>query len=355
MQNKNNKRQKALIKTMENTATDKVWREKPELIRNYLGLLSKHEKLCEEVEYILKTKLRSAEIDIALVTSRAKGLSSYCEKIERKSYSDPLKNITDLAGARIVFLYLSDLPKIEKIIEKEFDIVEKENKLQNNDTEKFGYGALHYLVKIKKRHTGARYDDLRDLVCEIQVRTILQDAWSIVAHHLSYKHEADVPKSLMRKLNALSGLFETADDQFESLRTARNFYIESTEKEISENTPNTLKQKINLDNLIAYGTSKFPARRKGSTEGYAELLEELKVLGYKTLQDVESAVKKGINAAVEEEKEDPPMDDDEQLTEFNVIGLIRTSIAMVNEPYCKEKYSGPAYEKYKKYNLWVKT
>jgi ppGpp synthetase/RelA/SpoT-type nucleotidyltranferase len=60
-----------------------------------------------------------------------------------------------------------------------------------------------------------RYDDLKKLVCEIQVRTVLQDAWAIIDHHLSYKQESDVPKILRRKLNSLAGLVETAHDQFD--------------------------------------------------------------------------------------------------------------------------------------------
>ena len=48
------------------------------------------------------------------------------------------------------------------------------------DVERFGYGALHYVVKVKKLHAGARYDDLKKLCCEIQTQTILQDAWAVV-------------------------------------------------------------------------------------------------------------------------------------------------------------------------------
>ncbi|WP_294260535.1 RelA/SpoT domain-containing protein [uncultured Comamonas sp.] len=317
---------------------DSIWENNPDLIRKYLDLLPRHEKLCEEVQYILESKLSDAKIEIAHATSRAKTLQSYCEKIGRKSYSNPLKEITDLAGVRVVFLYLSDLEKIEKTIEDEFEVIEKENKLKNNDTEKFGYGALHYLVKIKQLHSGARYDDLRDLICEIQVKTILQDAWSIVAHHLSYKNENDVPKSLIRKLNALSGLFETADDQFESLRTARNQYIEDAEKEISKNNPKYFEQRINLDNLIAYIASKFPERRKCDAEEYSNLLHELISSGYNTLSELDESINKGLELALKEEVEDPPLNGESEPVGYLDIGIIRTALAISNEEYCVYKY-----------------
>lgn len=329
---------------------DNIWKNSPDVIRKYLHLLPKHEKLCEEVQYILESEFSNSKIEIAHITNRAKKLDSYCEKIGRKSYLDPLKEITDLAGVRVVFLYLSDLKKIEKIIEKEFEVIEKENKLDGNNTEKFGYGALHYLVKIKQIHSGARYNDLHELLCEIQVRTILQDAWSIVAHHLSYKHENDVPKNLIRKLNALSGLFETADDQFERLRSARNDYIERTEKEISNKNPKYLQQEINLDNLIAYSSSKFPQRRESYSEVFSELLDEVKKAGYKTIEQLDQAIDKGLKNALKEEKTNPPLNEDEEETNYTIVGIIRVSLCTIDLNFA-EIYSGDfGIKRYYKYN-----
>ena len=212
---------------------DKVWKDNPKYVREYYDLLPKHERLCNEVKHIITTDLKKAKIEYAHIENRAKTLSSFCEKVIRKSYKAPFSDITDLAGVRVVYLYLSDREKIEATIEKEFDIIEKVNKISDDDVEKFGYGALHYVVKIKEKHSGARYDDLKNLVCEIQVRTILQDAWAIVAHHLSYKQESDIPKELRRNLNALSGLFEIADGEFEKIRSARTQYQDKVKEEIS--------------------------------------------------------------------------------------------------------------------------
>lgn len=327
---------------------DSVWEKSPNLIKGYLNLLPKHEKLCEEIEYILKTTLKKSGIEIAHITRRAKEINSFCEKIYRKNYENPLVDITDLAGVRVVFLYKTDHHEIEKIIENEFEVIEKQNKLDNSNAERFGYGAFHYLVKIKGNHIGARYDDLRSLVCEIQVRTILQDAWGIVAHHLSYKNETDVPQTLIRKLNALSGLFETADDQFENLRTARNNYIEDTKKNISINPIDSLNHPLNLDNLFAYATTKFPDREASDIEGYAELLKELKEVGYETLGQLDADINKGLDFALKEEKEDPPYSASLEFTTYAALGIIRTTIAIMNEDYCERKYNDNVI--FKKYN-----
>src|SRR3954447_23257501 len=180
-------------------AVDDLWAAQPHVIRKFLELRPRYASLGEEVAYILRTAIRRAGIEFAAITFRAKTMESFCEKVARKKNSSPLSEITDFAGVRIVYLYKSDKEKLEALIEKEFNVIEKVDTGETSDPAKFGYGALHYLINLASGSSGARYDELKNLTCEIQVRTILQDGWAIVAHHLSYKQEADVPPQLRRK------------------------------------------------------------------------------------------------------------------------------------------------------------
>lgn len=84
---------------------DKVWRESPEVIRNYYKNIERYKVLSEEVHYIIKKSIDTNRIEIASISSRGKSLESFCEKIHRKHYKDPFQSITDFAGVRIVFLY----------------------------------------------------------------------------------------------------------------------------------------------------------------------------------------------------------------------------------------------------------
>jgi len=196
---------------------------------------------------------------------------------------------------------------------------------------------LHYVIKIKKHHTGARYDDLKGLLSEIQIRTILQDAWAVVAHHLSYKHESDIPKELRRKLNALAGLFETADDQFQNIKVARSHYQDRIKHDISQNKDMSLDQNVNLDNLLAYMSWKFPDRKPSSREDAADLLFELHQFDYKKLRDVDNVVERAWRAVLEAEKKDPPQEIDSNIaTQYVGVGLIRSALAFVNEKYLVE-------------------
>ena len=317
---------------------NRTWKDRPEIIRGYYDMLPIYERLCDEVKYILERKIRALDIEIGHLSSRAKTLASFCEKIERKPYKSPLKEITDLAGVRIVFLYASDRARLEQLVEAEFEVHEKVDKISVQGIEKFGYGALHYTVSLKQQHAGARYDDLRGVRCEIQIRTILQDAWAVVAHHLSYKHEEDIPNQLKRKLHALSGLFETADDQFERLNNARIEYQNNITESIRHNSEVLLDADVNLDSLLGYMAWKFPDRNTSSQEAAADLLEELNQFGYKTLRSIDMAVNKSLTAVLASEQKYPPRDKYEDVPiQYVGVGLIRGALEFTDEDYFKSR------------------
>ena len=319
-------------------ALDHLWEHQPEVIRAFLDIRPSYERLAEEVAYILERSVRSAGVEYAAVTHRAKTLDSFCEKVVRKSYENPLNQVSDIAGVRIVFLYLSDRSQLETIIKKHFDVVERVDKVDRDDPERFGYGALHYQVRLGEKASGARYDELKNLACEIQVRTILQDSWAVVAHHLSYKQESDVPKQLRRKLNALSGLFETADDQFNRLRDERAGYVEEVKKQMSEHAPSLLTYEINLDSLIEYLNWRCPDRKRTSREDAADLLPELSKYGYERLEQLDNLLSSALDAVRAYEAKYPPTDRATQKkTIFAPVGVVRMALELVNDAYLEAK------------------
>jgi len=267
----------------------KAWTDNPELIREFMDLRPQYDQLCSEVAYILDKRLKGRQIEFSAITRRAKSLRSFTEKLTRKNYACP-EDVTDIAGVRVVYLYKADRAKIEQLIESEFGVIEKADKVDEQDEDKFGYGGLHYLVHLGRKSSGARYDDLKHLVCEIQVRTVLQDAWAIIAHHLSYKQESDIPKVLRRKLNSLSGLFETADDQFEQVRAERKLYRKSVERK-GKSEGAFLDQEINLDTFKEFLKWKFPKKKMGGTLRHPGIiLSKIHEFGYKRLSELNEIV-----------------------------------------------------------------
>lgn len=269
-----------------------LWSTRPDVVRRFLEQRPDYEQLCTEIAYILNKKLKAQNIETSAVVWRAKTLNSFLNKLGRKKYTDPFQDITDFAGVRVVCLYLKDIPSIERIVNDEFEVLEKVDKLNNKGVDQFGYGAIHFVVKLGKGASGARYDDLKDLLCEIQVRTVLQDAWAIIDHHLVYKNESDVPSALQRKLNSLAGLFETADDQFERVRAERMAYLAEVSK--SQSDPQRfLDNELNQDSLLQYLQWKFPElpveAYKGDLSSSLELLDKQR---FPKLSDIDSKIER---------------------------------------------------------------
>lgn len=265
----------------------KIWDEQPTIIRAFLENQPQYEQLCNEVAYILKRRLTAGQIELSAITSRAKTLKSFAEKITRKQYQNPFNEVTDFAGVRVVYLYGSDRSRIEGLIETEFEVIEKIDKVHEQGADRFGYGALHYLTRLGRKSSGARYDDLKDLICEIQVRTVLQDAWAIIDHHLSYKQESDVPNMLKRKLNCLSGLFETADDQFERLRIEAEEYRRVVRSKLGSQDE-FLGQEMNLDTFTELVKARFPQMKLSSSNSHiSQVLSTLLEYDYASLRAVD--------------------------------------------------------------------
>jgi ppGpp synthetase/RelA/SpoT-type nucleotidyltranferase len=285
----------------------KTWDERPQVIRAFIEIRPQYEQLCSEVAYILSKRMDDRGIEYSAITSRAKTLKSFAEKLSRKHYDEPLKDVTDLAGVRLVYLYKSDRSIIEEIIESEFEVIEKVDKVEEQEVDKFGYGALHYLIHLGRKSSGARYDDLKGMICEIQVRTVLQDAWAIIDHHLSYKQESDVPKILKRKLNSLSGLFETADDQFERVRTEREEYRQSIKSKRSSKE-GFLKEETNLDTFTEFLKWKFPKMVVANGDSHlSRILSIATKYGYSRLSDLDQLITrtKKARAAISAVKKPP--------------------------------------------------
>ncbi len=129
--------------------------------------------------------------------------------------------ITDLIGVRVVCLYEDELERVAEAVRSHFDVMDVTDKvaaLEGTDAS-FGYKGLHLDLRLNAALRAlpehARH---ADLPFELQVRTIIQDAWSVLDHKIRYKKAIAAP--LRRRINVLSALFELADHEFRQIRDA---------------------------------------------------------------------------------------------------------------------------------------
>lgn len=178
-----------------------------------------YERYAAALETLLRTLLNAESLDYVSVRARAKDVESFRGKVtrENKNYSDPLNEITDLCGVRIVGYDVATTHRIRDVIQKNFD-VDPENSVDKAKVlgpDQFGYLSVHLVVRLnEQRRQLPEYGAFANMKAEIQVRTALQHAWASLDHGLRYKARSDVPKELQRSLYRISALLELADEEF---------------------------------------------------------------------------------------------------------------------------------------------
>lgn len=177
-------------------------------------------ELTAEVEKILRRALNEQNIIFHSIESRVKTVASFKEKASRDKYKDPINEITDLSGIRIITLFEKEIHQISDIIKElfEIDYEKSEDKSDLLDADKMGYKSIHYIAQLSREKIAAtELENYKDLKFEIQIRSILQHAWAEIEHDRNYKFKGELPKYLQRRFYALAGMLEIADREFNSL------------------------------------------------------------------------------------------------------------------------------------------
>lgn len=202
--------------------------QKQRLFEVYSSYNTDFTNILGNIENKLKDTLHL--VSMPTFKTRIKSFRSYYKKILRQKSdeartSQNLVTLTDMMGIRVICAFLEDLEEVEKQICANFDVKEIERKGAEQSFREFGYESVHILVAIPK---DCIPEDLKnplpeDLVCEIQVRTILQDAWAEVEHELIYKSEFNpFDKPLRRKLASINASLTLADMVFQEIRDYQN-------------------------------------------------------------------------------------------------------------------------------------
>ena len=169
--------------------------------------------------------LDEAGINYLTVSGRAKSVSSFALKAAktvdgRLVFPDPLHEITDQIGVRVITYVHSDVQAVVDLLEDQIVVHDDRDLGQEIASEgRFGYASRHLLVGLDPTR-----DDAGGLLhghrAALQIRTVLQHAWAEFEHDVRYKgavppehaHELD------RRFTLAAGLLELADREFSTIR-----------------------------------------------------------------------------------------------------------------------------------------
>jgi putative GTP pyrophosphokinase len=268
------------------------------ILANYEQQATDYDQFRCTCEALLAQLLRMEGFRVHSVTSRLKNRKSLAAKLERegKKYSK-LSQVTDVVGLRVITHFEDEVDRIGSLIEREFS-VDYENSTDKRkvlDPDKFGYLSLHYICSLTAaRLKLAEHRRCKGLVCEIQVRSILQHAWAEIEHDLGYKAGASLPPHIRRRFSRLAGLLEVADAEFSQLRNDIHNYSLKIASDLKQHKtrvaidPISLRTFIktdltlrSLDNILA----NFGYRLRGTIETIGTV-EELRHVGITDLDQL---------------------------------------------------------------------
>jgi len=171
-------------------------------------------------------QLMDAAPRIDRISARAKATDRFLVKADAvaeggsKKYSDPINQIQDQIGARIVVFYLSDVTAVSARVEKYFKKIEVKAIVPDSEAE-FGYFGKHYILKLPSDVIAKVSEQaLLPEFFELQVKTLFQHAWSEAEHDLAYKPSYQLTSDQKRKVAFTAAQAWGADMIFDELHQA---------------------------------------------------------------------------------------------------------------------------------------
>ena len=169
--------------------------------------------------------LDEAGINYLTVDARTKSVASFAAKAARTVegrplYADPLVEITDQVGVRVITYVHSDVAAVVELFDDQLVVLDDRDMGEETASEgRWGYASRHLLVAVPEEAPES-YEDLVGHRASIQVRTVLQHAWAEFEHDIRYK--GTVPEEhapdLDRRFTLAAGLLQLADQEFSTIR-----------------------------------------------------------------------------------------------------------------------------------------
>ena len=200
-------------------------------VTKYKGRYPDYQRYAKLLDGVLK-RAAADLAPLAIIQTRPKSIASFAGKalIKRHKYHDPVSQLTDLCGARIICRTRAEVEAMSEFVKQSFD-VDSRNSLdcsQRLKTTEFGYRSVHYIVELRKDQKEAYGASIPRKTLgkksEIQIRTVVEHAYADFAHDLTYKGSFELPKEWERELAGVAAALEEADLTFSRIEEKLTLY-----------------------------------------------------------------------------------------------------------------------------------
>lgn len=279
------------------------------LLEQYKTLRPLYEEIAEVIPEKIKEFFAESGVVVAAIEHRVKEEKSLAGKLMLKGGKyQSIYDITDIVGMRVITFYIDDVDKVASVLERMFDIDwdNSIDKRKAHEIDSFGYLSLHYICRIpESAYTDPKHPELNKIRFEIQMRTLLQHAWSNMNHDTGYKSGVEIPRVYMRDMSRLAGMLELIDDEFSRIRREITDYRRNVQNLVASGNLNEVQ--LDGDSFKSYlqiGPFDRLSKRIASINqaeiqavDLSAFLGVFKSMGFKTLGDIAKLVKDYSDAA----------------------------------------------------------
>ena len=156
------------------------------------------------------------------VAARYKQTKTFLEKARRQEngkakYSDPIHQIHDQLGARVVTYFKSDIGQVNELVKSHIPTVEEVEVIPDSERE-FDYSGYHHVMLIPEAIITPEIAAAdHPIFFELQISTLFEHAWAQANHDLGYKPVGKLSKEQKRKVAFTAAQSWGADLIFDEL------------------------------------------------------------------------------------------------------------------------------------------
>ncbi len=243
--------------------------------------------------------LDDAGINYLSVTGRTKTVASFAEKARRTKhgvplYTEPLREITDTIGIRVITYVHSDVSAVADLLRDQVVVHDDRDMGRETAQEgRFGYASRHLLIGLDAAREGhPTYEEMRGRTAQVQIRTVLQHAWAEFEHDIRYKGTMpdEHARDFDRRFTLAAGLLELADREFSTIRdTLRTPAAGAADGEaVPDDDP-----RIDPRELAAFLAGQYAESGWSRTDHYAWISGLLLELGITSLDELGDVLRRG--------------------------------------------------------------
>ena len=259
-------------------------------VRRYAAMQPELREATDGFVALVTALLDDAGINYLSVTGRAKSLASFAAKADRSVdgrplFTDPLEQITDQIGVRVITYLHSDVTAVADLLDDQLAVLDDRDMGQETALQgRFGYASRHLLVALDPaRSTPRAHGALRGRRAQVQVRTVLQHAWAEFEHAIRYK--GTIPEEhapdLDRRFTLAAGLLELADREFTEIRDRLQATVVEPRSE-----PDATDPRISAQDLATFLAAEYADAGWSRTDHYAWVSGLLLELGITSLDEL---------------------------------------------------------------------